>query len=81
LLTPTTPSPAFKSGDKTSPLEMYLEDIFTVPANISGMPAISLPSGFAQVDGVDLPLGIELTADLGREDNLFRAGKDFLNEN
>jgi aspartyl-tRNA(Asn)/glutamyl-tRNA(Gln) amidotransferase subunit A len=81
LLTPTTPTPAFKSGEKTSPLEMYLEDIFTVPANISGMPAISLPSGFAKVEGKDLPLGIELTADLGREDNLFRAGKDFLNEN
>lgn len=81
LLTPTTPSPAFKSGEKTSPLEMYLEDIFTVPANISGMPAISLPSGFAEIGGKSLPLGVELTADLGREDNLFRAGKDFLDEN
>ena len=56
---------------------MYLEDIFTVHANISGCPAISLPSGFAG----GLPLGIELTADLGREDNFFAAGKDFLNEN
>ncbi|OHA92181.1 MAG: glutaminyl-tRNA synthase (glutamine-hydrolyzing) subunit A [Candidatus Zambryskibacteria bacterium RIFCSPLOWO2_02_FULL_51_21] len=77
VLTPTTPSPAFKFGEKSSPLEMYLEDIFTVPANIAGCPAISLPSGFSG----KLPLGIELTADLGREDNLFKAGKDFLNEN
>ena len=77
MLTPTTPSPAWKVGEKSqSPLEMYLEDIFTVHANISGCPAISLPSGFAG----KLPLGIELTADLGREDNLFAAGKDFLNE-
>lgn len=76
VLTPTTPSPAFKFGEKSSPLEMYLEDIFTVPANISGCPAISLPSGF---DG-KLPIGVELTADLGREDNLFAAGKDFLEE-
>lgn len=77
MLTPTTPSPAWKVGEKgTNPLEMYLEDIFTVHANVSGCPAISLPSGFTG----NLPLGIELTADLGREDNLFRAGKDFLGE-
>ncbi len=77
MLTPTTPSPAWKIGEKNkNPLEMYLEDIFTVHANISGCPAISVPSGFAGA----LPLGIELTADLGREDNLFIAGKDFLDE-
>ncbi len=76
ILTPTTPSPAFKFGEKSSPLEMYLEDIFTVHANVSGCPAISLPSGFSG----HLPLGVELTADLGREDNLFAAGKDFLGE-
>ncbi len=77
MLTPTTPSPAWKVGEKSqNPLEMYLEDIFTVHANISGCPAISLPSGFAG----KLPLGIELTADLGREDNLFTAGKEFLGE-
>jgi len=78
ILTPTTPSPAWKIGEKShDSLEMYLEDIFTVHANISGCPAISLPSGFSR----KLPLGIELTADLGREDSLFIAGKEFLNEN
>lgn len=77
LLTPTTPNPAWKIGEKSKdPLAMYLEDIFTVHANISGCPAISLPSGFSG----KLPLGIELTADLGREDNLFAAGKEFLGE-
>ena len=77
MLTPTTPTSAWKIGEKSkSPLEMYLEDIFTVHANISGCPAISLPSGFAG----KLPLGVELTADLGREDNLFIAGKDYLGE-
>ncbi|MEX0919327.1 MAG: Asp-tRNA(Asn)/Glu-tRNA(Gln) amidotransferase subunit GatA [Parcubacteria group bacterium] len=77
ILTPTTPTPAFKVGEKTSdPLSMYLEDIFTVPANIAGLPSVSLPSGFAEA----LPLGIELTAGLGREDNLFKAGKEFLGE-
>jgi len=77
IMTPTTPTPAFKVGEKTNdPLSMYLADIFTVPANIAGMPAISIPSGFSG----SLPLGIELLADLGREDNLFRAGKEFLGE-
>ncbi len=77
FLTPTTPTTAFKLGEKTlDPLSMYLADIFTVHANISGCPAISLPSGFSG----KLPLGVELTADLGRENNLFIAGKDFLNE-
>ncbi len=77
ILTPTTPTPAFKIGEKTTdPLAMYLADIFTVSANIAGVPSISLPSGFAD----NLPLGIELTADLGREDNLFTAGKEFMRE-
>ena len=77
VLTPTTPWPAFAIGEKAKdPLSMYLADIFTVPANISGCPAVSLPSGFTG----NLPLGIQLMADLGREDNLFVAGKDFLNE-
>lgn len=81
MLTPTTPGVAWKVGEKSkSPLEMYLEDIFTVHANISGCPAISLPSGFSEVEGKELPLGIELTADLGREDNLFTAGKEFMGE-
>ena len=77
ILTPTTPTPAFKLGEKTSdPLSMYLADIFTVPANIAGLPSISLPSGFSG----NLPLGIELTAGFNREDNLFLAGKEFLGE-
>ncbi|MDQ3090030.1 MAG: Asp-tRNA(Asn)/Glu-tRNA(Gln) amidotransferase subunit GatA [bacterium] len=81
LLTPTTPTPAFKIGEKIeNPLEMYLADIFTVPANISGCPSISLPSGFVDCDGSKLPLGIELTADLGREDIMFKISKEFLEE-
>lgn len=77
LLTPTTPTPAFKLGEKTTdPLSMYLADIFTVPANIAGLPSISIPSGLVGA----LPLGIELTAGPGREDILFAAGKEFLGE-
>jgi len=81
IMTPTTPTPAFKIGEKSNdPLEMYLADVFTVPANIAGVPAISIPSGFTHVDGHDLPLGIQLTAGLYEENILFRAGKDFLGE-
>jgi len=77
---PTAPTPAFKIGEKKDPLSMYLEDIFTTPANIAGLPGISLPSGVTNVEGKDLPLGLELMAAPMREDMLFRAGKEFLGE-
>ena len=81
VLTPTTPTPAFKIGEKANdPLSMYLADIFTVTANLTGMPAISIPSGFAKEGSVSLPLGIQMTAPHGREDILFTLGKDFLGE-
>ncbi|OGG72572.1 glutaminyl-tRNA synthase (glutamine-hydrolyzing) subunit A [Candidatus Kaiserbacteria bacterium RIFCSPLOWO2_01_FULL_53_17] len=78
IATPTAPSPAFKIGEKINdPLQLYVEDIFTVTANISGMPAISLPSGFSLVDGKQLPLGLQLQAPHGREQYLFEIGKKF----
>lgn len=80
ILTPTTPFPAWKIGEKKTPLENYLADIFTVTANIVGCPAISLPSGETKVDGKDLPLGIQLMSKHGREDVLFEMGKKFLGE-
>lgn len=78
ILTPTAPTPAFKIGAHTSdPVAMYLEDIFTVTANLVGVPAISIPSGFAEVEGKKLPLGVQLMAPHCREDILFIAGKKF----
>lgn len=75
VLTPTAPSPAWKLGEKTDdPLKMYLEDIFTVPANLAGLPAISIPSGKTK-NG--LPLGLQITAPHFREDLLFSFGKRF----
>ena len=80
IATPTAPSPAFKIGEKSdNPLEMYLSDMFTTPANIAGVPAVSIPSGFKS-DGKNLPLGIQLMSNYDREDILFKAGKDFLGE-
>jgi aspartyl-tRNA(Asn)/glutamyl-tRNA(Gln) amidotransferase subunit A len=71
---PTTPSPAFKFGEKSDPVSMYLEDIFTVTANLTGMPAISVPMGSVVRDGVTLPTGIHFTAPKGADDLLFTIG-------
>lgn len=76
IATPTAPSPAFKFGEKVAdPMKMYLEDIFTVSANIAGIPAISLPSGTVSRDGTLLPVGIQFMAAPWEEGTLFRAGK------
>ncbi len=81
IMTPTAPAPAWKIGEKlNNPLEMYLADIFTTPANITGIPAISLPCGFKKEGDKSLPLGIQLMSNHGREDFLFKAGKDFSGE-
>lgn len=69
---PTTPSPAFKFGEKSDPVSMYLEDIFTVTADLTGMPAISVPMGEVSRDGVLLPTGIHFTAPKGADDSLFK---------
>jgi aspartyl-tRNA(Asn)/glutamyl-tRNA(Gln) amidotransferase subunit A len=71
---PTTPSPAFKFGDKSDPVSMYLEDVFTVTANLTGMPALSVPMGTVVRDGVSLPIGIHFTAPKGAEEVLFKIG-------
>lgn len=81
IATPTTPTPAFKIGDKASdPLAMYLADIFTVSANIASIPAISVPSGFAEVEGKKLPLGLQFMAPAGGEVALFEITKEFCSE-
>jgi len=72
---PTTPSPAFKFGEKSDPLTMYLEDIFTVTANLTGMPAISIPMGFVEREGKKLPVGIHFTAPHQSENSLFAVGE------
>ena len=73
LLTPTTPGPAFALGEKSGdPIEMYLNDIFTVTANMSGLPGISVPAGLS---GEGTPLGLQLIGKAFDEETLFRAGK------
>ncbi len=74
IMMPTTPTPAFKIGEKSDPVSMYLSDIFTVPANISGMPAISIPSGITENN---LPLGMQFMGPHHSEHELFEVGKKF----
>ncbi len=81
IATPTAPGTAFKIGEKTSdPVAMYLEDIFTVTANLAGVPSISLPFGEKMEGGKKLPIGIQLTARHADEGALFSAGKKLLGE-
>jgi len=71
LAMPTSPTVAFALGSKTNdPMQMYLSDMFTLPVNIAGIPALSLPCGLAQ----GLPIGLQLMADRFREDLLLRVG-------
>lgn len=71
ILSPTSPTTAFKLGEKISdPLAMYLSDVFTIPANMAGIPAISLPCGF---DRFGLPIGLQLMARPFAEEILMRA--------
>jgi aspartyl-tRNA(Asn)/glutamyl-tRNA(Gln) amidotransferase subunit A len=73
ILTPTTPGPAFALGEKSGdPVEMYLNDIFTVTVNMAGLPGISVPAGLSS-EGT--PLGLQLIGRAFDEETLFRAGQ------
>jgi aspartyl-tRNA(Asn)/glutamyl-tRNA(Gln) amidotransferase subunit A len=80
IMTPTAPTPAYKIGEKADPLSMYLGDIFTVPVNLTGVPALSLPSGTTEKDGVMLPVGVQYIAPWGGDKRLFDFGKKFHDE-
>lgn len=77
IVTPTAPFIAWKIGEKSDPLSVYLADIFTITANMVGVPAISIPSGFSEIEGKKLPLGTQFMASHGNEDLLFEIGKKF----
>ncbi|MCX6761810.1 MAG: Asp-tRNA(Asn)/Glu-tRNA(Gln) amidotransferase subunit GatA [Candidatus Moranbacteria bacterium] len=74
ILAPTAPTPAFKIGEKTEdPLQMYLADMFSITANITGVPAISVPGPEVEVDGKKLPFGFQLMGKWFDEENVLRA--------
>ncbi|MFA7193504.1 MAG: Asp-tRNA(Asn)/Glu-tRNA(Gln) amidotransferase subunit GatA [Candidatus Paceibacterota bacterium] len=75
---PVAPTPAFKIGEKSSdPLKMYLNDIFTVLANVAGVPAISVPGNEVNRDGKNLPVGMQFISAQYNEKKLFEIGKKF----
>ncbi len=73
ILTPTSPIPAFKIGSVSDPLTYYLMDIFTVPANLVGIPAISIPFGFAH----DMPVGLQIMGKRFDDPKVLRIARNF----
>ncbi|WP_034383274.1 Asp-tRNA(Asn)/Glu-tRNA(Gln) amidotransferase subunit GatA [Deinococcus sp. YIM 77859] len=73
LVTPTSPFPAFRRGERTQdPLAMYAADVDTVAINLAGLPALSVPAGFEEVDGKRLPVGIQFIAPALKDEVLVR---------
>jgi len=77
LLAPTAPTTAFGSGENiNNPMAMYLSDLLTIPANLAGLPAISLPCGF---DKSGLPIGLQLIGNVFEEAKLLQVANQFEN--
>jgi aspartyl-tRNA(Asn)/glutamyl-tRNA(Gln) amidotransferase subunit A len=74
LLTPTSPVPAFKLGEKSDPLAMYLCDIYTIGVNLAGLPAVSVPCGFTTGG---LPIGLQMIGQPFRETELLAIARDY----
>ena len=72
ILTPTTPKYAFEIGGKYDPIDVYNNDLFTIPASLAGLPCVSIPVGFSSNN---LPLGLQLIAKHFDEESLFQIGK------
>lgn len=70
IMTPTAPTPAYRIGEMTSPLQMYLQDISTVPLNLAGLPGISVPCGFT---AAGLPIGLQIIGRPLAEETILRA--------
>jgi aspartyl-tRNA(Asn)/glutamyl-tRNA(Gln) amidotransferase subunit A len=75
VVCPTSPTAAFKLGEKTSdPLSMYLADIFTISCNLAGLPGLSVPCGFTSAG---LPIGLQILGPPLGEPTLFRVGAEY----
>jgi aspartyl-tRNA(Asn)/glutamyl-tRNA(Gln) amidotransferase subunit A len=78
IVSPTSPAPAHRLGElKDNPLAAYLEDVFTIPVNLAGLPGISLPCGKVNVEGSELPVGLQLIGKPLDEVTLLRAAHAF----
>ncbi|HEV2057667.1 MAG TPA: Asp-tRNA(Asn)/Glu-tRNA(Gln) amidotransferase subunit GatA [Methylomirabilota bacterium] len=74
IVAPTTPSAAFKMGEKEDPLSMYLNDVFTIPVNLAGLPGLSVPAGFTKAG---LPIGLQVIGKAFDEATLLRTAKAY----
>jgi aspartyl-tRNA(Asn)/glutamyl-tRNA(Gln) amidotransferase subunit A len=74
IVAPTTPSVAFKVGDKADPLSMYLNDVFTIPVNLAGLPGVSVPAGFTTAG---LPIGVQVIGKAFDESAVLRTAKAY----
>src|SRR5882724_9334301 len=74
IVAPTTPSAAFRTGEKEDPLQMYLNDVFTIPVNLAGLPGVSIPAGFTQTG---LPIGLQMIGKAFDEATLLRTAKAY----
>lgn len=72
LVSPTSPTPAFKIGERMDPVSMYLADVFTAPANIAGIPAISVPCGAVKRENASLPIGLQIMGRHFDEETILR---------
>jgi len=72
---PASPTPAFRAGGLADPLQMYLCDVYTVNTNIAGIPGVSVPVGFVQEGGAQLPVGLHLQAPAMADATLLRAAR------
>lgn len=75
ILTPTAPTPAFAFGENADPLSMYTQDVFTVPVNLTGVPALTFPMGTVDRAGTMLPVGVQYIGPHGGDARLFSIGK------
>ncbi len=80
IVTPTTPTPAFTFGAQADPLSMYRQDIFTVPVNLAGIPALSFPMGTVQRESDTLPVGVQYSAPIGSDARLLAIGRVLYDE-
>ena len=78
IVSPTTPGPAHKMGElKDNPLQAYLEDVFTIPVNLAGLPGISIPCGTVSEEGKQLPIGMQIIAPHLQEARMLQAAHAF----
>ncbi len=74
IVAPTTPGVAFKLGEREDPLQMYLNDVFTIPVNLAGLPGVSIPAGFTQTG---LPIGLQIIGKAFDEATVLRAARAY----